>query len=53
MIFLCTSTVYVRTFGESGAVKIGKNGKVCARGITAMYVGHADGHTGDVYHVWN
>ena len=48
-----TWTLHVRTFGEAGTVKIGKNGKLGDRGCTMMYVGHADGHAGDVYRMWN
>ena len=43
----------MRTFGEAGTVKIGKKDKVRDRGVTMMYVGHADGHAGDVRHTWN
>ena len=46
-------TKQMRTFGEAGTVKIGKKGKVRNRGVTMMYMGHADGHTGDVNRMWN
>ena len=46
-------TKQMRTFGEAGTVKIGKKGKVRNRGVTMMYVGHADGHAGDVHRMWN
>jgi hypothetical protein len=38
-----------RTFGESGIVKNGKDGKVGDQGITMMFVGYTDRHAGDCY----
>ncbi len=35
---------YLRTFGEAGIVKNGKDGKVGDRGITMLFVGYADEH---------
>ena len=35
---------HLRTFGEAGIVKYGKDGKVGDRGITMVFVGCADGH---------
>ena len=46
-------TKQMQNFGEAGTVKIRKKGKVCNRGMTMMYVGHAGGHTGDVHRTWN
>ena len=47
-----TWTSCVRTLGEPGTVIIGKNRELCDPGIT-MCVGPTDGHTGDVYRMWN
>ncbi len=44
---------YLRTFGEAGMVKDKKNGMVGNRGITMMFVGFADGHTGYCYRMYN
>ncbi len=44
---------YLRTFGEAGIVKIGKDGKVGDRGITMVFVGYADKHAGYCYRMYN
>jgi hypothetical protein len=44
---------YLRTFGEGGIVKNGKDGKVDDRGITMAFVGYADGHAGNCYRMYN
>jgi hypothetical protein len=44
---------HLRTFGEAGTMKKGKDGKVGDRGITMMFVGYADGHAGDCYRMYN
>ncbi len=36
---------YLRTFGETGIIKNGKDGKVGNRGITMVFVGYADEQT--------
>ena len=40
-------TKFMRTFGEAGTVRTGKDGKVGNRGVTMMMVGHADNHEGN------
>jgi hypothetical protein len=42
---------YLRTFGEAGIVKNGKDGKVGDRGITMLFVGYADEHAGNCYRI--
>ena len=44
---------HLRTFGEAGIVKNGKDGKVGDRGITMVFVGHADEHAGNCYRMYN
>jgi hypothetical protein len=44
---------YLRTFGEAGIVKNGKDGKVGDRGITMPFVGYADEHAGNCYRMYN
>ena len=44
---------YLRTFGEAGIVKNGKDGKVGDRGITMLFVGYADEHAGNCYRMYN
>ena len=44
---------YLRTFGEAGIVKNGKDGKVGNRGITMVFVGYADEHAGNCYRMYN
>jgi hypothetical protein len=44
---------HLRTFGEAGIVKNGKDGKVGDRGITMMLVGYADEHAGNCYRMYN
>jgi len=44
---------YLRTFGEAGIVKNGKDGKVGDRGITMVFVGYADEHAGNCYRMYN
>ena len=43
----------LRTWGEAGTVKWGKNGKLGDRGITMMFVGYANNHARDVYRMLN
>ena len=40
-------TKFMRTFGEAGTVRTGKDGKVGNRGVTMMMVGYADNHEGN------
>jgi hypothetical protein len=44
---------HLRTFGEAGIVKNMKDGKVGDRGITMMFVGYTEEHTGDCYRMYN
>jgi len=44
---------YLRTFGEAGIIKNGKDGKVGDRGITMVFVGYADEHAGNYYRMYN
>ncbi len=44
---------YLRTFGEAGIVKNGKDGKVGDRGITMLFMGYADEHAGNCYRMYN
>ena len=44
---------YLRTWGEAGTVKLGKQGKVIDRGVTMMFVGYANNHEGDCYRMYN
>ncbi len=46
-------TQYLRTWGEAGIIKIGKDGKIGDWGITGMIVGYASNHKGDCYRMWN
>eukprot|EP00804_Cyclotella_cryptica_P000019 CCRYP_013697-RA/>CCRYP_013697-RA protein AED:0.44 eAED:-0.15 QI:0/0/0/0.5/1/1/2/0/583 len=42
----------MRTFGEAGVVKRGKNGKLGDRGIPMVFVGYAENHSHDCYRMW-
>jgi hypothetical protein len=44
---------HLRTFGEAGIMKNMKDGKVGDRGITMMFVGYAEEHTGNCYRMYN
>ncbi len=44
---------HLRTFSEAKFVKNGKDGKVSNRGITMVFVGHADRHAGNCYRMYN
>jgi hypothetical protein len=44
---------HLRTFGKAGIVKNMKDGKVGGRGITMMFVGYAEEHTGKCYRMYN
>jgi hypothetical protein len=44
---------YLRTWGEAGTVKIGKDGKTGDRGATMIMVGYANNHVGDVFRMLN
>ena len=44
---------FLRTWGEAGTVKWGKDGKLGDRGITMMFVGYANNHARDVYRMLN
>ena len=43
----------MRTFGEAGIVRKGKDGKVGNHGVTMMMVGYADKHEGNCYRIFN
>ena len=43
----------LRTWGEAGTVKSGKDGKLGDRGITMLMVCYANHHNGDVYRMLN
>ena len=43
---------HLRTWGEAGTVKMGKDGKVGDRGATMMFIGYANDHTGNVYQMY-
>ena len=44
---------HLRTWGEAGTVKSGKDGKLGDCGITMLMVGYANHHDGDVYRMLN
>ena len=44
---------HLRTIGEAGTVKIGKNGKINDRGVTMMFLGYANNHSGNCYRMYN
>ena len=44
---------HLRTWGEAGTVKTGKDGKSGDRGIVCMLIGYPNNHDGDVYRMWN
>ena len=44
---------HLRTWGEAGTIKTGKDGKVGDRGATCMFIGYANNHEGDCYRMWN
>ena len=43
----------MRTSGETGTVRTGKDGKVGNCGVTMMLVGYADNHEGNCYRMFN
>ena len=43
----------MRTFGEAGIVKQGKNGKLGDRGVPMVFVGYPKDHASDCYRMWN
>jgi hypothetical protein len=43
----------LRTIGEAGTVRIGKNGKVKDRGVTMLFIGYAMQHEGDCWRMYN
>jgi hypothetical protein len=43
----------LRTFGNAGTVKEGKKGKVLGRGITMMFIGYDNEHSGNCYRMYN
>ncbi len=43
----------LQTFGEAGTVKEKTNGKVLDRGVTMMFVGYNNYHSGHCYHMYN
>jgi hypothetical protein len=43
----------LRTFSNAGTVKEGKKGKVLGRGITMMFVGYDNEHSGNCYRMYN
>jgi hypothetical protein len=46
-------TRYLRTWGEAGIIKTGKDRKIRDRGVTGMFVGYASNHEGNCYRMWN
>jgi len=44
---------HLRTFGEAGIIKNGKDRKVGNRGITMVFVGYAYGHAGNCFRMYN
>jgi hypothetical protein len=42
-----------KLFGEAGTVKNGKKGKVLDRGVTMMFVGYDNYHSGNCYKMYN
>ena len=44
---------FMRTFGEDGTVRTGKDGKVGNCWVTMMFVGCADNHEGNCYQRFN
>ena len=44
---------HLRTWGEAGTVKTGKDGKVGDRGVTMIFIGYANSHEGDCYRMLN
>ncbi len=46
-------TKNLRSFGEAGVVKIGKNGKLGDRRITCIFVNYAEKHSSDCYRMYN
>ncbi len=42
-------TRYLRTWGEAGTIKTGKDGKIGDQGVTGMFVGYASNHEGNCY----
>ena len=43
----------LRTIGEAGTVRIGKNGKIKDRGVTMLFIGYATQHEGDCWRMYN
>ena len=43
----------MRTFGEDGTVRTGKDGKVGDRGVTMMMVDYADNYEENCYRIFN
>ncbi len=43
----------LRTFGEAGTIKEGKKGKVLDRGVTMMFLGYNNYHSGNCYCMYN
>ena len=43
----------IRTFGEAGVVRRGKNGKLGDRGQPMVFVGYAENHSWDCCRMWN
>ncbi len=46
-------TKSLRSFGEAGVVKIGKNGKLGDRRVTCIFVNYANKHSSDCYQMYN
>jgi hypothetical protein len=42
-------TKYLCTWGETGIIKTGKDGKIGDQGVTDMFVGYASNHKRDCY----
>ena len=45
--------LFRRQKGEAGTVSMGKNGKVGNRGMPMIFIGYAENHAGDCYHMYN
>jgi hypothetical protein len=46
-------TKYLRTWGEAGIIKTGKDGKIGDQGVMGMFMGYASNHKGNCYRMWN
>jgi hypothetical protein len=46
-------TQYLRTWGEAGIIKTGKDRKTRNRGVMGMFMGYASNYEGDCYRMWH